>query len=179
MAQYLISDFHLDYENIIGYCDRPFDTIEEMNKILVENWNSTAVPDDEVIFGGDLTINRTEAAFFEWIDQINGEVVFIVGNHDRNIIKVLDQVHIMQHYQFLLVTMTSTVRAALRTSTKNCDGWAIFDHHHNNHPDSLPFFDPDSRRINLFAELLNYTPVHIVTIIDCIDRNERLAVGPE
>jgi len=56
MAQYLISDLHLDHENIIEYCSRPFEDVEEMNEVLVKNWNVTVDPDDEVIFGGDLTI---------------------------------------------------------------------------------------------------------------------------
>ena len=29
--QYLIADFHLDHANIIDYCDRPYDSVEEMN----------------------------------------------------------------------------------------------------------------------------------------------------
>lgn len=34
---YLISDLHLDHDNIIDYCDRPVTSVEEMNEQLVDN----------------------------------------------------------------------------------------------------------------------------------------------
>lgn len=34
--EYLISDLHLDHANVIDYCDRPFDSVEEMNETLAE-----------------------------------------------------------------------------------------------------------------------------------------------
>ena len=63
---YLISDLHLDHINIIDYCGRPFDTVEEMNDSLVKYWNDTVDSNDEVLYGGDITkSNRTLAATFE------------------------------------------------------------------------------------------------------------------
>lgn len=178
MVQYLISDLHLDHENIIEYCDRPFEDVEEMNDVLIKNWNDTVNPNDEVIFGGDLTIAGTAAAFLKWIERLNGEIVFIVGNHDRTVIKKLDRVHIMQHYQFSAGEYDFYCTHRPENIPKNWDGWAVFGHHHNNYPDALPFFDPEHHRINISVELLDYRPIHIETILDCIERDERLSVAP-
>lgn len=73
---YIISDLHLDHDNIIEYCDRPFDTVEEMNTTLVEQWNRVINPDDSVLYGGDLTIRTSAAALLDWVEQLNGEIVF-------------------------------------------------------------------------------------------------------
>lgn len=177
MAEYLLSDLHLDHENIIDHCDRPFEDVEEMNQVLVENWNNTVDSDDEIVFGGDLTIAGTAAAFLDWIEQLNGEIIFLVGNHDRTVIDTLDRVHILRHYQFSVDGHDFYCTHRPEDVPRNWDGWAVFGHHHNNY-EALPFFDPEHRRINISVELLDYTPVHIETIIDCINRGERLDTAP-
>ena len=36
---FFTSDLHLGHENCIRLCNRPFSSIEEMDEILIENWN--------------------------------------------------------------------------------------------------------------------------------------------
>jgi calcineurin-like phosphoesterase family protein len=43
---HLVSDLHLNHNNIIGHCDRPVSSVEEMNGMLVEHWNTVVEPDD-------------------------------------------------------------------------------------------------------------------------------------
>ena len=38
------SDLHLNNKNVIKYCNRPYADQYEMNKALIENWNSKVVP---------------------------------------------------------------------------------------------------------------------------------------
>lgn len=46
MNRYVIADTHFNHANIIGYCNRPFKTVEEMNSKLISNWNNTVAKDD-------------------------------------------------------------------------------------------------------------------------------------
>ena len=47
------ADEHFYHNNIISYCSRPFNNIEEMNNTLITNWNELIQPDDDVIIAGD------------------------------------------------------------------------------------------------------------------------------
>jgi len=37
---YFTSDNHFCHSNIIGSCHRPFPNVNEMNEIMINNWNS-------------------------------------------------------------------------------------------------------------------------------------------
>jgi calcineurin-like phosphoesterase family protein len=88
---FFTSDPHFGHENIIKYCDRPFKFLEEMDETLIRNWNERVNVTDTVIVDGDFcfvnTSHRGEGTRKKWFwysDQLNGNKVFIMGNHDRN-----------------------------------------------------------------------------------------------
>lgn len=51
---FFIEDLHLDHANTIRYCSRPFSfyDVEEMNKVLVDDWNKEVKDDDMDYFLG-------------------------------------------------------------------------------------------------------------------------------
>lgn len=51
---YYISDLHLGHYNILKMCNRPFETVEEMQGKITENWNNVVKNDDHVYVLGDL-----------------------------------------------------------------------------------------------------------------------------
>ena len=46
---WFISDTHFGHENIIRFCNRPFQNAEEMNAELIRRWRET-VPEDGIVF---------------------------------------------------------------------------------------------------------------------------------
>lgn len=178
-ATYLISDLHLGHANVIDYCDRPFPDVETMNRALVDSWNAVVDPDDEVVFAGDLTISGSAADFLRWTDTLNGEIVFLVGNHDRTVMRTLDDVHVMDHYRFEHGGYRFYCTHFPENLPTNFDGWGIYGHHHNNHPAEFPFLDPERRRVNVSVELIGYEPLAVETLVDLLDRGERLVRLPD
>lgn len=86
--RYIISDLHLGHANIIKYCNRPFASVEEMDKTIINNWNSTVKDDDEVYFLGDFSFGRPgHKVSREYREKLNGKIHLVLGNHDRYIDK--------------------------------------------------------------------------------------------
>ncbi|OJU81632.1 MAG: hypothetical protein BGO10_08500 [Chlamydia sp. 32-24] len=50
MKKWFIADTHFSHANIIKYAGRPFASVEEMDRALIENWNKCVGNDDQVFF---------------------------------------------------------------------------------------------------------------------------------
>jgi calcineurin-like phosphoesterase family protein len=163
---YLISDFHLDHGNIIDYCDRPFTSVEEMNETLVTNWNDTVDHDDAVLYGGDLTIRSSAAPLLDWLEKLNGDIVFLIGNHDETILEGLDRVQFVESYRFDHRGVPFHAVHDPVDAPSNPTGWVLHGHHHNNWPDRFPFISHDNRYVNFSVELLGYRPLSTDRLVD-------------
>jgi len=86
MTEYwFIADTHFSHSNIIRYTNRPFKSIGEMDYVLIRNWNSRVKPEDIVFFLGDFCFKQMKDKTAKYyIDQLNGQIIFISGNHDSN-----------------------------------------------------------------------------------------------
>jgi len=83
------SDTHYMHGNIIKYCKRPFADREVMTKALIDNWNAVVSQQDTVYHLGDVSFCG-DVETKEILDQLNGTIILMIGNHDRNIRKHLN-----------------------------------------------------------------------------------------
>lgn len=66
------SDTHFYHTNIIDFCRRPFESIEEMNETLIANWNKVVGTNDIVFHLGDFCLGDST----KWngiLDRLNGK----------------------------------------------------------------------------------------------------------
>jgi len=85
MKYWFTADCHFDDVDIISCFNRPFKSLQHMNKTLVANWNSRVEPEDIVIHNGDF-IQKIPGGTKskDWESQLNGKIIHISGNHDNN-----------------------------------------------------------------------------------------------
>jgi calcineurin-like phosphoesterase family protein len=76
------SDQHFGHDNIIKYCNRPFSSVDEMNRILIQNYNSVVNFDDTVYFIGDVGFMQVDQ-LLAILSRLNGNKILIFGNHDK------------------------------------------------------------------------------------------------
>lgn len=81
---YFTSDLHLNHRAVIPMCGRDFETIEQMNKTLIDNINERVRKDDTLYILGDVTNKGTVASANELISQIKCKNLYLIeGNHDK------------------------------------------------------------------------------------------------
>ena len=82
MRRFVIADTHFGHNNIIGYENRPFRDVREMDNSLIEMWNSIVGDDDLVYMLGDFTLSRNKEIIANLVSKLNGRKILIMGNHD-------------------------------------------------------------------------------------------------
>jgi len=76
---FFTADLHFNHRRIIQYCNRPFETIEEMNETIIINWNSKVKPADLVYVVGDVGFGKLDKI----MRRLNGFKFLIIGSHDK------------------------------------------------------------------------------------------------
>lgn len=90
---FVTSDLHFNHLNILKYESesRPFKTIEEMNEVLIKNWNSVVSHEDKVYVLGDFFMGQLDK-IQDILNRLNGKITLIRGNHDTaNRIKLYEE----------------------------------------------------------------------------------------
>lgn len=82
---YFISDLHFGHERLLTLGDgRPFKTIEEHDKAIIDNWNKKVEPGSIVYILGDIFFKKYKVEDMERIfNSLHGEKRIILGNHDK------------------------------------------------------------------------------------------------
>ena len=81
---YMIADLHFGGENIIRYENRPFQSVEEMERALIENWNSIVAEEDTVFVLGDFSSGQRAEQDGAILKRLRGTKILIMGNHDTH-----------------------------------------------------------------------------------------------
>ena len=97
---YFTADFHLAHHNIMEYCNRPFGKVSEMDDCLLTMLYETLHKGDILYYLGDLTFKKPMAEkFFDICDDRKAQVYYIIGNHDKSILKIAQRRSIWCHSQ--------------------------------------------------------------------------------
>jgi calcineurin-like phosphoesterase family protein len=88
-GDFVTSDHHFGHKNIIKFCNRPFmkgifPDVEGMDEFLIDAWNSKVPQGATVYYLGDFGFVR-EDRLVSILGRLNGNKLFIRGNHDKNI----------------------------------------------------------------------------------------------
>jgi len=88
MNIYITADHHFSHGNIIKFCNRPFENSWEMDKFMINEWNSIIKDYDLVYYLGDFGLGSPKYLYENIISKLNGKIYFIKGNHDKSIDKI-------------------------------------------------------------------------------------------
>ncbi|MCL2424927.1 MAG: metallophosphoesterase family protein [Oscillospiraceae bacterium] len=169
MANFFTADLHFGHEAIIGFCDRPFENITKMNKVLIDNWNSRIRNDDHVYIVGDLYYGGRDGAgvdeAIKIVKELNGILHLVAGNHDFPYLKNMeyhylfadvDQIRYLKHGEdsiFLCHYPMAEWSGYFRGS------WHIYGHIHNAKNTAYDYMRNQERALNAGVDICDFMPV--------------------
>lgn len=162
---YLTSDLHFGHHNVIEFEDRPYDSIDTMNKKLIDNINSRVKLDDTLINLGDWCFtggNNSKLKAIDYEKQINGKVIHIKGNHDKgNSLKHGLSLSVIKHSGVNMLLQHEPVRDLREFVFKDID-LVLCGHIHSSWKHAVVKDDErDLLMINVGVDVWNYKPVRI------------------
>ena len=172
--KYYIADTHFGHENCIKFDNRPFANADEMDRMMIEQWNAVVKPNDDVYILGDFCYRSTKEPLY-YLKKLNGRKHLIIGNHDKHLLKdeeamaefvsvdkmtyVKDGKHTIVLCHFPLAEWNHYYRGA----------WHIFGHIHAGKKGCYHFLKNEEKALNAGCMINNYMPV---TIEQLIENNE-------
>ena len=171
---YFTSDTHFNHANIIKFCARPFASVEEMNTVLIQNWNSRVTNDDEIYILGDFSYKGSSADVNRLLSRLNGKKYLIRGNHDTFIDNEdFDKTAFEWIKDYYLLNYQKTKIVLFHYPIFEWDGYFnssihLYGHVHNcgKHIEQVKRLTAmDKRAINVGVDVNDYFPVSIQTVL--------------
>lgn len=153
---WVTSDTHFGHENIIGYSQRPFYNVTEMDECMIERWNAVVRPGDKVYHLGDVWMGNGERAYKN-LRRLNGKKRLILGNHDNPIsapLKIFQKIMLFRSFKEFGLMLT---HVPVHESSIIRAGEGSINIHGHTHLKGSP---PGPYR-SVCVELTDYFPVNI------------------
>ena len=172
MKTFVIADTHFGHQGVCYFLRadgtklRPWDDAGQMDRDMVQYWNSTVAPNDRVHILGDVVIARRHLST---LNLLNGRKVLIKGNHD--IFKLKDYAphfdDIRAYKVFRLHSGKQGIMSHIPVHPASLgDRFAINIHGHLHSSVVLDNEVPDPRYVCVSAEHTNFRPLDLNTIIN-------------
>mgnify|MGYP000581464137 CR=1 FL=1 len=158
-----IADLHFGHRAVINFDNRPFLDVDEMDRTLIELWNSRVAPDDNVYIVGDFAYRNEKPE--EWyLQRLKGHKHLVIGNHDSKLLAnekamgYIESVDKMMH-----VTDNGNQICIAHFPIAEWNGfyrgaYHIYGHIHNRTEITYHYMKQFDRALNAGACINNYTP---------------------
>lgn len=167
---FFISDTHFSHSNICKFINydgskvRPWDDVQEMDEMLIKNWNNIIRPDDKIYHLGDVCM--TKKALDSVMPRLMGKKRLIRGNHDlcstKDYLKYFDEIYGVRVLDDLVL---SHIPLNTECITQRY-GVNVHGHLHNNVIKNGLYF-------NVSVERINYIPIAYEDLKKAIKENQK------
>lgn len=168
---FFTADTHLNHTNILKYCGRAFDSIEEHNQELIKRWNDVVDHRDHVYHLGDVALGNPNEGR-ELIEQLNGDITLITGNHERVARENADLFHEILPYKEIRVDTNEKHLLSIVLFHYPIERWNKCHYgslHLHGHVHSTLIQTADNR-IDVGVDTWGYAPVSLQRILEVRDQ---------
>jgi calcineurin-like phosphoesterase family protein len=155
MSILFTADTHFGHAGALSLYRRPFASVPEMNAAMLERWNATVQPGDDVWHLGDFAVRTTAAAATQLLRSLHGRKHLVSGNNDPPEIIALPEWSSIQAYAELSVNSTRLVLCHYAFRTWNGMAKGALNLHGHSHGR----LKPQPRQIDVGVDVWDFTPV--------------------
>ena len=164
---WLVSDTHFNHELILTFKDyvgkpvRPFDSVDQMNQCMLDNWNDTVKPGDTVYHLGDVLFGMNKEFWLaEHFAKLPGKKHLILGNHDnpKFLAPFFKSIKLWSELPGMVLSHAPMHEQTLKESHRFKDG--ILNVHGHIHTNACP---PGPYKC-VSVEQINFTPLDVEEI---------------
>jgi len=161
---FFTADWHFFHENVMKYCDRPFETVEQMNETIINNYNAKVPRNGHVYVLGDIGFAGPQK-LGPLLEKLNGTKYLIRGNHDFKLKKVF----LLKHFAWVkdlyeLKFEHESIRHSIMLchyamrvwNKKHYGAWHLYGHSHGTLPEDKSLWTMD-----VGVDCNNFSPLSI------------------
>lgn len=163
---YFTSDLHLGHTGIIRMRNRPFKDVDEMNRMILANYNALVHKDDTVYILGDIAHHMKVEEANQWIARMNGKKILLIGNHDKK----YDPSLFLMMRDFMTVSLNGVYFALMHYPMmswpkKNSGSIHVHGHIHADESYNRKNREEGIRRYDAGVDANQYLPVSVHQVI--------------
>lgn len=171
---YFTSDTHFSHDKDFVYSPRGFNSLEEEEIALISNWNNVVSNEDDIYVLGDFFLGSGTDHINKILDQLNGKIHLIIGNHDSpvklkfyescdKIIEIVWATQIRYKKRYFYLSHYPTITSNYSNDSDNSHRviYNLFGHTHSKDK----FYDNNPYMYNVAVDAHNNYPISIDDII--------------
>ncbi len=167
---YFTADMHFGHRGIIAMQNRPFESVDVMNSVLLQNYNAVVNKNDTVYILGDICHHLDIDDANVLIRKLNGKKYLITGNHDKK----YDPKLFIEIHDFMTVSLNGKHFSLmhypmLSWPKKNRGSYQLHGHIHARADYNETNKSEGIRRYDVGVDANNFFPVSVRQIIDFFD----------
>lgn len=164
---YFTADMHFGHRAIITMQNRPFESVEEMNRVLLQNFNAVVQKDDTVYIIGDICHHMKIEDADNLIKKLNGKKYLVRGNHDKNYDpRLFEDIQDFMNISVYGNSFSLMHYPMLSWPKKGSGSYHLHGHIHARMEYNESNRSDGQRRYDVGVDANNYYPVSVKQIVD-------------
>jgi calcineurin-like phosphoesterase family protein len=160
MSIYFTSDHHFGHAAARSFYHRPFASVEEMDRAMIDRWNAVVEPADDVWHLGDFAVRQASERVDFLLTVLHGRKHLVVGNNDGEPVSHSARWQSIQAYAEVTVDETMLVLCHYPFRTWRNMGSGSLNLHGHSHGRLKPL----PRQFDIGVDVWDFVPVRLADI---------------
>jgi calcineurin-like phosphoesterase family protein len=161
MSVYFTSDHHFGHSGARSFYRRPFASVTEMDRAMIERWNSIIRPGDEVWHLGDFAVRQSPERVASLLSELHGQKHLLTGNNDDAAVTACHGWMSVQPYAEVTVDGTRLILCHYPFRTWRDMGRGSINLHGHSHGR----LKPQPRQFDVGVDVWDFRPVQLMQLL--------------